>query len=210
MAVNTSTMQNQFNFILVVDLEATCCDDRSFSKNETEIIEVGAVIVKAADFTPVDEFQSFVKPILQPKLTQFCTDLTSIEQADVDQAPSFPEVVGKLRKWVNQYPDYAFTSWGEYDRKQVEKDCRHHKINNPLGATHLNLKRLYCEKQNVKKGQSMKGALWLARIPLTGKHHRAIDDARNIVKLLPYVFGGKVIRNKNESKAQPPGSPKGP
>jgi inhibitor of KinA sporulation pathway (predicted exonuclease) len=39
----------------------------------------------------------------------------------------------------------------------------------------------------------MKEALKLAEIELEGTHHRGIDDARNIAKLLPYILGKKQL-----------------
>jgi len=42
----------------------------------------------------------------------------------------------------------------------------------------------------------MAEALQLAEIKLEGTHHRGIDDARNIAKLLPYILGRKQL-NKN-------------
>ncbi|MEN9576703.1 MAG: hypothetical protein RL514_4558 [Verrucomicrobiota bacterium] len=55
-----------------------------------EIIEIGAVAVRAEDGVPLAEFQSFVRPVRHPRLTPFCTQLTSIQQTDVDGAPRSP------------------------------------------------------------------------------------------------------------------------
>ena len=74
-----------YNYYLVVDLEATCCDRGNIRKEEMEIIEIGAVMVHSESLSIVDEFQSFVKPIRHPILTEFCKSLTSIFQAQVDQ-----------------------------------------------------------------------------------------------------------------------------
>jgi 3'-5' exoribonuclease 1 len=35
--------------------------------------------------------------------------------------------------------------------------------------------------------------LELTSLPLEGTHHRGIDDARNIAKLLPYILGQKKL-----------------
>lgn len=37
----------QYDYYLVIDLEATCCDRQSFPQGEMEIIEVGAVMTDA-------------------------------------------------------------------------------------------------------------------------------------------------------------------
>jgi 3'-5' exoribonuclease 1 len=41
----------------------------------------------------------------------------------------------------------------------------------------------------------MSEALKLAGIELLGTHHRGIDDARNIARLMPYILGKKKIDN---------------
>jgi len=86
-----------YDHYLVIDLEASCDDRGSIPHQDREIIEIGAVMVKVQDFTPVDEWQSFVRPIRHPMLTPLCTRLTSIQQSDVDSAPRFPEAVAGLR-----------------------------------------------------------------------------------------------------------------
>jgi inhibitor of KinA sporulation pathway (predicted exonuclease) len=39
----------------------------------------------------------------------------------------------------------------------------------------------------------MAGALRQLGIPLAGTHHRGIDDARNIAKILPYAIQARPI-----------------
>jgi len=75
---------------LVVDLEATCCDQDSIPQGENEIIEIGAVMVDADTLEPVDEFMTFVKSVHHPTLSSYCTELTSITQKEVDGAPENP------------------------------------------------------------------------------------------------------------------------
>ena len=58
-----------------------------------EIIEIGAVMVDRETLSIVDEFQTFIKPIRHPILTDFCKQLTSITQSQVDTAPTFPAAI---------------------------------------------------------------------------------------------------------------------
>jgi len=53
---------------LVIDLEATTSDDGSLPPNEMETIEIGAVLVNAKSLLPVDEFQTFDRPVRHPQL----------------------------------------------------------------------------------------------------------------------------------------------
>ena len=182
-----------FDYYLVLDLEATCCDKGSIARNQMEIIEIGAVMVDPTTLTIVNEFQTFVKPIRNPILTEFCTSLTSIAQTQVDRAPTYPEASAMLKNWLSGYPNGVFGSWGEYDRKQFKKDSNFHQLPFPIAYPHVNLKKVFSETQDLPKRYGMEKALELAGLPLEGTHHRGIDDARNIAKLLPYILGQKKL-----------------
>jgi inhibitor of KinA sporulation pathway (predicted exonuclease) len=43
----------------------------------------------------------------------------------------------------------------------------------------------------------MAQALRLAEIELQGTHHRGIDDARNIARLMPFILGIKKLEKHN-------------
>ena len=57
---------------LVIDLEATCCNDGQFPRDEMEIIEISAVIADRKTLQLVDEFQIFARPPRHTTLTDFC------------------------------------------------------------------------------------------------------------------------------------------
>jgi inhibitor of KinA sporulation pathway (predicted exonuclease) len=174
---------------LVIDLEATCADNGSIPKQIMEIIEIGAVLLDGRALQPIAEFQTFVRPVRRPKLTPFCQQLTSIRQEDVDAAPRFPEALGRLVAALWQGKDALFCSWGAYDRGQFEQDCRFHGIAYPFGAQHLNLKALFAQRRGMSRQLGMAAALREAGLQLRGTHHRGIDDARNIARLLPLCLG---------------------
>jgi len=186
---NEDKSNTDHRLFLIIDFEATCCDRGSIPREETEVIEIGAVMVDAETLTGVDEFSTFVRPVRHSRLTAFCTELTSITQDQVDAAPGFADVVNQIRQWAEQYPGYLFCSWGDYDRNQLTRECRIHGVSFPFGTDHLNLKKRFSERQGLRKKLGMAGALRRAGIPLDGTHHRGIDDARNIAKLLPFIVG---------------------
>lgn len=174
---------------VVVDLEATCCDIKSVKAEEMEIIEIGAVMVEGDSLAAVDEYQTFIRPVRHPNLTSFCTALTTITQADVNNAPGFKDALSNFRQWLAQYENCVFCSWGKFDKKQFEQDCRFHKVAYPFASTHINIKQQFTESQGLAKKYGMKGALRLVGLELEGTHHRGIDDARNMVPLMPYALG---------------------
>ena len=166
---------------IVFDLEATCDDGvRDF---DNEIIEIGAV--QFENKLMVGEFQSFIHPKVNPELTPFCKKLTSITQKDVDKADSFPTVLKRFLDWTGRHP--VFCSWGFYDKKQMIKDCTRYDLKCDFIYNHISLKHLFHKVHKAHpvpaKGVGMDAALRMLNIPLTGSHHRGIDDARNISKI---------------------------
>jgi len=178
---------------LVIDLEATCCNAGSIPREETEIIEIGAVMVDADTLAVVDEFAAFVRPQRHTKLTGFCTELTSIQQADVDSAKPLDAVLADFNQWARQYDNFLFSCWGDYDYNQMTRECRDKGIPYPFAAEHLNLKRQFAQRQGLRRKVGMAAALRKVGLPLVGTHHRGIDDARNIARLLPYIVGRQSV-----------------
>jgi inhibitor of KinA sporulation pathway (predicted exonuclease) len=184
------------DFYLVVDLEATCCDDRSIPHGKREIIEIGAVMVNR-DFQVESEFQSFVRPVKYPVLTPFCRDLTSITQEIVETAPTYPIAIAAFTEWIAKYPDRVFCAWGDFDRRQIQQECKRHGLINPIQSTCLNLRTLFGRSQSLPGLFNLNQALTMANLTFTGVHHRGIDDARNIAKLLPYCLGLEGISGRS-------------
>ncbi|MFO0576764.1 MAG: 3'-5' exonuclease [Polyangia bacterium] len=179
-------------FYLVIDLEATCDADHKIPREQTEIIEIGAVLCDAEKLARVAEFQTFVRPLRHPRLTGFCTQLTTITQAQVDGAPTFSVAIQKLGAWLRErgvLGQFTFCSWGDYDKNQLAREERRHGLRLPLGTGHLNLKEAFCRRSGDDKKLGTGQALRRVGLRSEGTAHRGIDDARNIAKLLPYCLG---------------------
>lgn len=169
----------------VVDLEATCDQPESFPRSESEIIEIGGVLVDPGTLEPIDEFQTFVQPQLHPRLTAFCTELTSIQQHQVQDAPVFAEAVVRMKAWLAGR-EVLLASWGAYDQRQLDREARRHRVGLPWGRDHLNLKAEFGRVAGKRMGCG--GALRRAGLRFEGTPHRGIDDARNIVRLMPFAL----------------------
>jgi inhibitor of KinA sporulation pathway (predicted exonuclease) len=189
-------------YYLVIDLEATCDADQRLPRHETEIIEIGAVLCDGQTLQPAAEFQTFVRPIRHPRLTAFCTALTTIRQADVDRAPVFPQAIERLRRFVDGR-DFLFCSWGDYDRNQFRRDAERHRVRLPLGARHLNLKQAFQQATGAARLLGTGQALASVGLTLEGTHHRGIDDARNIAKLLPFCVGQRAASARRSAEVVP-------
>ena len=88
--------------IALIDLECTCNDDDIFGPHE--IIEIGSVLGKLSleSFEIVDELQIYVRPTINPTLTNFCTDLTGITQDIVDAAKTLDNALPVFQNWLQK------------------------------------------------------------------------------------------------------------
>ncbi|MEN8236707.1 MAG: 3'-5' exonuclease [Pseudomonadota bacterium] len=190
----------QYQHFLIVDLEATCCNKGSIPKYEMETIEIGAVIIEATKLIAINEFSIFIRPVRHKILTPFCTKLTTITQQDVDGALTYPNAISIFKEWLYQYENFLFCSWGDYDNTQLQRDSDFHQVPFPIGAPHVNIKKLFSSTQGLRKKYGMTKALKAAKLELQGTHHRGIDDARNMGRLMPYILGRKPLPSNHSSE----------
>lgn len=120
-----------YRYLYCLDLEATCDEVEECESprpllvvpDQMETIEIGLMVIDLESLEIVDEFQRFVRPQINPTLTDFCKKLTSIQQANVNGALTYQEVGEELRTFVARYPNAAWASWGDYDARQLERDA---------------------------------------------------------------------------------------
>jgi 3'-5' exoribonuclease 1 len=171
---------------IIVDLEATCWE-REAGMEQREIIEIGAACLESGAGPVSSEFDAFVRPVISPQLSDFCVQLTSIQQTDVDSADDFREVFPRFVDWIGP-ESFVLCAWGGYDLQQFRIDCRRHGVTLPASfENYINLKQEFTRQKGIKP-RGMTSALKAMNIPLEGRHHRAIDDVRNIVKLARIIL----------------------
>lgn len=169
--------------LLIIDLEATCNEDDSFPRSEMETIEIGAKMLDIDNgFSILDAFSLFVKPHRNPILTDFCKELTTITQDQVDAAGGFVSSFNQLRKWVESFDNVvAWGSWGRYDENQFKRDCRHFEVENFLRPKkHLNILDIYCKTMETTHRDLYK-AVYDQKLLCIGSRHRALDDVSNVI-----------------------------
>lgn len=181
---------------ILIDFEATCWQKdtpegkRKTNRRENEIIEIGAVLV-SDDFSIIKDFDIFVKPTLNPILSDFCKQLTSIEQDDVDKAEVFSDAWETFEDQIKlqlllsniniKIKDLIFCSWGHYDYRQLNRDCLRNEMAVPF-TKHYSIKHEFAKRHNIKPCGILK-ALSMLNMQFEGNHHRAIDDIKNIAKV---------------------------
>jgi len=110
-----------FDYLIVVDVEATCEKGRSPDSFAHEIIEFPAVLVRCSDGEITDEFHAYVKPLVNTTLSTFCTELTGISQEQVDSATVLEDVLLRFDEWINSH-SLSFKSASEDEPLESQLD----------------------------------------------------------------------------------------
>lgn len=169
--------------IIVIDLEATCWNGEIPKGQVNEIIEIGICELDTKTGTISKNKGILIQPE-RSEVSPFCTELTTITQELLDrEGVRFEEAIEQLQ---NDYqPDqYTWASYGQYDLNMLKKQCKLRNLDYPMGSHHINVKELFSEVRGMQKKVGMNGALELLNFPLEGTHHRGVDDAKNIAKIL--------------------------
>lgn len=169
--------------VLVIDLEATCEKDGFPDGNRGEIIEIGICSYDIDKKEIVESDSIMVKPV-NTKVTEFCTNLTSITPEMAAAGMDFASACSLLETQFKS-KERVWGSWGFYDQRQFEYQCKQSGTPYPFGDRHVNLKKEYTGLYKpTKKYRGMARAMEFLEIPLVGTHHRGVDDARNISSIL--------------------------
>jgi inhibitor of KinA sporulation pathway (predicted exonuclease) len=168
--------------ILVVDVESTCWEGSPPEGETSEIIEIGVATIDVRTGARVARESLLVRP-QRSRVSAFCTALTTLTQEQVDAGIPFSDACALLRR---QYAskDRTWATYGDYDRRQFERQCQDLHVPYPFGPTHLNVKNLFALVQRLPREAGMAEALALQHLPLEGVHHRGGDDAWNIAAIL--------------------------
>eukprot|EP01060_Flectonema_neradi_P019707 TRINITY_DN26_c4_g1_i1.p1 TRINITY_DN26_c4_g1~~TRINITY_DN26_c4_g1_i1.p1 ORF type:complete len:644 (+),score=60.02 TRINITY_DN26_c4_g1_i1:73-2004(+) len=185
-----------YRYYLVLDFEATC-EDGNYSWPH-EIIEIPVVVVDSEKMEIVGKWQTYVKPVINPKLTEFCTKLTGITQETVDKAPVLKDAMLQLDKWLKQSfgadfdkPDtFTFATDGPWDFRDFywKHSITHQKAISPTQHPYfkrwINIRTLHRRSFKNRSDSNVTNMLKDLNLVFEGRPHSGIDDAHNIAKIL--------------------------
>lgn len=203
-------MKQNFKTFLVIDFEATC--DQPVQINPMEIIEFPVLVVDGQSFQLRDKFHRYVKPKINPKLTDFCVKLTGIVQDTVDKSDPFDVTFKEFINWmVNDvrllnektlipFEPLTVITCGNWDLSiALQDECNRNKVSLPsFLRSWIDLKKAYGEV----KGSWPKGGLGRMMEDLNlkpeGRPHSGIDDCFNTLKVVEELANrGHIYRNTN-------------
>lgn len=194
--------QKMPRYLVVIDFEATC--DENNDNYDHEIIEFPSILIDTQSKTIIDEFHSYVRPILNPHLTTFCTKLTGITQEIVNNSATFTDVFTQWQEWLLQkglsYSNrFAIVTDGPWDLERfLWLQCCKSKIEMPKYCQRwINIRKLYagtykCQRTNIA------GMLDAFSMQFEGTQHCGLDDSRNIARILLVMLQDGIIPQINE------------
>jgi inhibitor of KinA sporulation pathway (predicted exonuclease) len=85
-----------------------------------EIIQIGAVKVDTESMEEIDRFNKFVKPQINPELSDYIKNLTGITQEDVNQAEKLKKVTEDFLGWSEGINCYSFENDWEFVKNNLD------------------------------------------------------------------------------------------
>lgn len=147
-----------------------------------EIVEIGAVKLDE-QMEIVDQFQSYIKPLLYPMLHYKVKQMLGYSESTLRQGRPFHMVCREFLKWCGA--DYRFVTWGELDLEQLQRNMDYYglrKLDKPL--PYYNLQRIYSKLYQTEKAVRLEQAVEQQGIDKDRPFHQAVNDAYYTGKIL--------------------------
>jgi inhibitor of KinA sporulation pathway (predicted exonuclease) len=175
------------NIIVIYDTEATCWGKADGTSSwwsedwqEPEIIQISAIKVETDNFTEVgDIFDVFIKPIVNPKLSPYCTALTSITDQRLDkEGVSFLEASKLFNAYCESHTPHSYGgdhAVMNYNREDL------YKLESQIAAfTGENIRELFLNIDPTTKDINSGALSAHFRLAFKANQHYALDDCRSI------------------------------
>lgn len=200
-------IQNLQPYYVVIDFEATCQENNPVDF-KYEIIEFPAILIHTETLKIVDVFHSYVKPVIHPKLTAFCTSLTGITQDQVDKAPIFTQVLSLFENWLKSHgllfcQKFIVTD-GPWDMGRfLFLQCKISGLKYPAYAKEwTNVRRIFRNFYKYHQGGTLEDMIRFVGLTFEGDPHRGLDDAYNIARMFLHLLRDGALVRTNERITQ--------
>ncbi|KAH9950480.1 exonuclease RNase T and DNA polymerase III [Amylocystis lapponica] len=191
--------KEQPRFLLILDFEATCGDA---IKGQNEIIEFPTLLYNVEQDEVQATFHEYVRPVMNPDLTPFCTKLTGITQDVVDAASPFSNVWDRFQVFLKSHglldnpSSCIFLTCGHWDlRTMLPLQLDVSELEGPFGPDAsgnllapydrwINIKDAFRTHYRLRHNKDMLGMLRQLRLELEGRYHSGMDDCKNVLRIV--------------------------
>jgi inhibitor of KinA sporulation pathway (predicted exonuclease) len=183
---------------IIFDLEWVA----TFAKGQLpEIISIGAVKIENDKLVEADTFQSFVRPRRALRLNKRTIKLTGIKPQDVLTEGDFPTVWKRFIKWISD-DEYFLLSWGTEDVRNLIRNCRQYRMPLEWLQNYNDLQAEFGRMHGLQNQSGLMQALEILHLEPVGRHHSAVDDARNTAEVFKAIFKTLRLAKNNHYQIQ--------
>ena len=191
---------NQFSDLICLDLEFTCWEnsmqnDWPDPQFPAEILQVGMAGFDLIQGQCLNTFNAYVRPALNPKMSNYCINLLQISQNIIDDSLALSQVINKISSFMSNYSDDStlVCAFGP-DWKRFADDAVRHDRESPFTPfTCLNLQQEAAQVMGMTEKLPERDQIKQHfQLPPSSNRHDALDDALD-VKLLFDALMGQLI-----------------
>ncbi|BFZ62399.1 3'-5' exoribonuclease 1 [Saitoella coloradoensis] len=200
-------------YLLCCDVEATAEEGFAPGVYPHEIIEFPIVLYDVETKQVVDRFRTYIKPVKNPKLSEFCTTLTGITQDQVDDAPTFPDALKTVEAWLSKHDNilqphvsdwrntsprsqsrnWAFACDGRWDLESFVH-TKQLPFSGPtppppwLCGSYVDVRALFSDYLQIGK-RNINAMLEHCGMRFEGREHCGLDDSANVARIVGWMVG---------------------
>ena len=167
--------------MIIIDLGWNCGSDYS---GFDEILQIGAVRIKALDGSILDTFNIYVRPRENTELHPAAAKLPELQRSFTDGV-CFPVAFLKFREWARHEKDYA--AWGEDDFRVLQQNVSFWNLKAlPIRAA-FNLQRGFGQHLGTNAQIALCRAVAYCKISEIFTFHDALNDAMYAALLTSWI-----------------------
>jgi len=193
-------LPSQFSYLICLDLEYTCWensiqDDWPDPQCPAEILQVGMAVFDLIQGQCLNNFSAYVRPVLNPRMSDYCVNLLQISQNIIDDSPALPQVINKISSFLSDYGDDStlVCAFGSDCKRFTDDATRHHRESPFRPFASLNLQQEAAkvmgmadklpEREHIKQH---------FQLPPSANRHDALDDALDVKVLFDALMGQSI------------------
>jgi len=172
-------------FVVIWDTEYTSwkgCSEKGWDpkKNQyKELVQIGSILVDAQNLKIKKEFNFFIKPKINKKLSYYFKKLTGIKQKDVDSAKNSEQIIKNFLNFIRDNNCYSYGN----DILVLIENIKLHNLKIKINKKKFHDIRKIFKKEGISVEKFISGNITEAfGVKNKEKMHDALSDSKSILE----------------------------
>lgn len=174
---------------IFLDIEA------ALIRGKQHMIELGAV--KWLPDGSVEYFSELIQPYKFKKLNHRIQKLTGIQTEDLLNASPIKQVMNRFIQWCKG--DAVFVTFGEFDRKVLEEECKRNHIHRNFLYPIVDFQQKYMIEHQLHEQPSLANLMNKYNV-VAEEQHRALADANSLFHIFQAASGPALIETQKTNE----------